>query len=404
MAGLLRRFKVSPIRTVLTVLQVLLASFTATLSLSAFLAPSDTLSENTFYLVAGQRDESGNGQTYSVFEASDLEALSQLTPDVETLGIYENAYNPELIYNDKRFQFLSGATVSPEYFDLNDIEVTGGSAFSSSEAEGSEAVLMISEDTAKIIFGEAEPVGQSVLSVSGVSSAPTPYRVVGVFADGTGEAAASAPAVYFPVWAPGGTVITLDQFAASTLIVKAEPGRSEEAGTQLLQAVRGRYEGHPQLAGVELGRDFYLETKSDVMGLITPFNPNLVILGLFGVMILVIGSIGVFSNSVVSVVERKHEIGLKRALGATGGAIGRDFAVETLLLALVGSLIGAALAAAAIPPLFERLGGTFFGPTLSWQPAAALIAVGVTAVLSATLGLWPAYRAGRLIPLANLRD
>lgn len=399
----LRAIRSNPVRPVLTILQIVLASFAITVSLSAYLTPENTLAEDTFYLIAGYQDGHGSAQMYNLFRPLDVRLLAQLAPDVESLGVLEYAYYPEFVYDSRRYQFQNGATVSPQYLLIEEMEITEGGAFSTAEAKTEEAVVLMSESAAAIIFGDAEPLGQEILEVSSTGGAPTPYRVIGTFPDATAEAS-SAPAVYFPVWAPSATHSIVGPFAASQLIVRAKPGRSEEAGAQLLVAARRQYRDHPQLAGIEPGRDFYLTEQNDLIELSPQLNPNLIILGLFGIMTLIIGSIGVFSNSIVSVVERRHEIGLKRALGATGGAIGRDFAVETLLLAHVGSLIGAALAAAAIPPLLERLRDTFFGPTLSWQPAAALIAVGVTAVLSATLGIWPAYRAGRLIPLANLRD
>ena len=404
MRRLLWKFKTSPVRTLLTALQVALASFAITLTLSVYLTPEDPLAANTFYLIAGYEDENTGGQYYSVFDPDDLEALTRLVPDIEALGVYEGVNSPVFVYNGKRFQFRGGATVSPEYFSLRSVDVIQGSAFSSSEAETEEAVVLISDAAARIIFGEADPLGQNLLGVSELSSAPRSYRVIGTFADANGEAAASAPAVYYPTWAPGDTVVSLDTFAASRLIVRARSGRSEAAGTQLLAAIRRQYQDHPQLAGVPVGRDFYVTEQTGSTNLGPQLNPNLVIFGLFGAMALVIGSIGVFSSTVVSVVERGHEIGIKRALGATGGAVSREFAAEVLLLSLISSLLGTGLAAVAIPPLVNFLGTLFFGGAVAWRPSAALIAVGVTAMLAGVLGTLPAYQAGRLKPIDNLRS
>ena len=128
-------------------------------------------------------------------------------------------------------------------------------------------------------------------------------------------------------------------------------------------------------------------------------------MGLFGIVTLIVGSIGVFSSTLVSLAQRSYEIGIKRALGATGWAIGNEFGLETLVLALFSSVLGSVLAALLIPPLFGLLGNSFFlGVTVSWQPLAALIAVGATALSAVFLGVGPAYRIGRLEPIANLQE
>lgn len=395
-----RRFTANPVRTLLTALQVALASFAVTLTLSVYLTPDDPRAADTFYLIAGHQDEQGFATSHSLFAPADVQALAELAPDVLALGVLENAYYPEFSYNGRRYQFQNGATVSPEYLELRNLPITRGSLFSASEAE--EAVLLISDAAARTLFGDADPVGRTLLEASD-SGTPTPYRVVGTFADATGEGAASAPAVYFPVWAPSSTHFIAGPFAASQLLARAAPGRSAAAGQQLLAAVRREYREHPQLEGVALGRDFYI-SQEDMFGDLRPgLDPNRVILGLFGVMALAIGSIGVFSSTVVGVAERDYEIGIKRALGATGGAVGREFAAEALLLSLVSSVLGIGLAALLIPPLTGLLGPFFFGSAVTWRPLAALVALGMTVTLSGVLGALPVYRTGRLKPLDSLR-
>ena len=323
------------------------------------------------------------------------------------LGVLEETYYSEFSFNGRRYQFQDGATVSPEYLELRGLDLTRGSTFSTSEAATEEAVLLISDAAARTIFGDADPIGQTLLEAS-TTGAPTPYRVIGTFADGAGAAASSAPAVYFPVWAPSSTHYVIGTFATSQLIVRSAPGRSEAAGQQLLAAVRRQYREHPQLAGVAPGRDFYIYEGNYegnfAVDVGSELNPNRVILGLFGVMALVIGSIGVFSSTVVSVAERGYEIGIKRALGATGGAVGREFALEALLLTLVGAPLGAGLAAVLLPPLVGLLGSFFFGGAVVWQPLAALVAVGLTALLGSVLSLAPALQTVRAAPVEGLRS
>jgi len=117
-----------------------------------------------------------------------------------------------------------------------------------------------------------------------------------------------------------------------------------------------------------------------------------------GAVALLVGGIGIANVMVIAVIERRNEIGLRRALGATRAHIRRQFLTEALLLSTLGGLTGVALGA-AVTAAYAR--------TQDWEvvipPEAAVggfiaaIAIGVVA------GLYPATRAARLAPTEALR-
>ncbi|MFD4535487.1 ABC transporter permease [Kitasatospora sp. NPDC058397] len=120
------------------------------------------------------------------------------------------------------------------------------------------------------------------------------------------------------------------------------------------------------------------------------------LLGLGGVALLV-GGVGVANTMIISVLERRHEIGLRRSLGATRGQIRLQFVTESLLLSGLGGLAGVALGAAATYA-FAAAGG------LPWVIPLWAVTGGFAATLliGTVAGLYPAVRASRLSPTLAL--
>ncbi|HEY0636198.1 MAG TPA: ABC transporter permease [Pseudonocardiaceae bacterium] len=120
------------------------------------------------------------------------------------------------------------------------------------------------------------------------------------------------------------------------------------------------------------------------------------LLGL-GAVALLVGGVGVANTMVISVLERRSEIGLRRALGATRGQIRTQFVVESQLLAALGGL-GGVLLGVLVTAGYAR---TQDWPTVVpvWATLGGLVA---TLLIGAVAGLYPAVRAARLAPTAAL--
>jgi putative ABC transport system permease protein len=116
-----------------------------------------------------------------------------------------------------------------------------------------------------------------------------------------------------------------------------------------------------------------------------------------GAVALLVGAVGVANIMIISVLERRQEIGLRRALGATRGQIRIQFLAEAILLALAGGAAGDVAGAAATACYAHARGWVIVIPPAAWAGG-----LGAALLIGALAGLLPAIRAARLSPTQAL--
>jgi len=117
-----------------------------------------------------------------------------------------------------------------------------------------------------------------------------------------------------------------------------------------------------------------------------------------GAVALLVGAVGIANVMVISVLERRREIGVRRALGATRAGIGSQFLTESVLLSLLGGLIGGVLGVGLTTAFAVHEG---WGVVLPWQPVLA--GLGCALLVGTVVGLYPALRAASVPPTEALR-
>ncbi len=174
----------------------------------------------------------------------------------------------------------------------------------------------------------------------------------------------------------------------STIYVRAATGH--EAAVQSLLA-RTANPPAPYEAAVSQPSDV-LTARAAAAGAF-----NSLFLGL-GVVALMVGAVGVANIMIISVMERRSEIGLRRALGATRSQIRTQFLAESILLALIGGVVGVLAGAAATAVYASSKSWTVVIPLEAWVGGIA-----AAIVIGALAGLLPAIRASRMPPTVALR-
>jgi putative ABC transport system permease protein len=134
-----------------------------------------------------------------------------------------------------------------------------------------------------------------------------------------------------------------------------------------------------------------LQAQADAQGAF-----NVLFLGL-GAVALLVGAVGVANIMVISVLERRSEIGLRRALGATKGQIRVQFLAEAILLALIGGIAGVLIGGAATAIYATTKHWAIVIPPVAWAGG-----LGAALLIGAAAGLLPALRAARLSPTEAL--
>jgi putative ABC transport system permease protein len=152
-------------------------------------------------------------------------------------------------------------------------------------------------------------------------------------------------------------------------------------------------------------RDFAVNASQSIAaGFITLLSLSAwVAVGVTGIALL-IGTLGLANIMLITVTERTHEIGIRKAIGARRGAILRQFLIEAILIAGTGGLIGASLGMGLTwlgQQIIPRISVLYSAPPM--QTEAVLVAFGASLGLGLIAGIYPAIRAARLCPMDALR-
>ncbi|MFG2074484.1 ABC transporter permease [Nonomuraea maritima] len=317
----------------------------------------------------------------------DARALTDrtLAPSVKSVSPVVTAPSATAAYGAASHAIAQFVGTYPSYFEAVNKPVDQGTYFFNDDVLAARKVVVIGRTVAEALFGSADPVGERI-SVSGV-----PFTVVGVLKEtgstGTQDAddvaIAPLPAVQQSLsgFGPLNQIVVQATGADTTTAAQAEV-------TAVLDQRHGVTGGAADYR--ILNQATLQETVSQATGTFT------VLLAAVAAISLLVGGIGITNIMLVTVTERTREIGIRKAIGASRGAILGQFLLEATLLSLAGGVAGVLLAFAG-----TRFSVAGIQPVL--VPSSVVLALGVSVGIGLFFGSYPADRAAKLRPIQALR-
>jgi putative ABC transport system permease protein len=347
---------------------------------------------NLLFVSAGSQNaggvRSGTGATNSNrLTVDDVEAIGREIPSVAMASPSVNARSQLIFGNQNWNSQVQG--VSEQFPQIRKWQMQSGEFFSAADVRSAARVAVIGQTIADSLFPGMDPVGQSM------RVRELPFRVIGVLAkrgqDPQGRDQDDL------VLAPYTTVqkkllsITHVQFAYVSAI---SPEATYTAEQQIADLLRQRHQLAPNQPN-----DFTVRNLADVAEAADETNRIMtMLLSSIASVSLLVGGIGIMNIMLVSVTERTREIGIRMAIGARSSAVRTQFLIESIVLSLLGGLIGIAFGVAISLVIPQMLGW----PTLV-SFAAIIGSVLFSAAVGIFFGYYPARKAASLDPIDALR-
>jgi len=279
--------------------------------------------------------------------------------------------------------------VQPDYFKVLGIKIIKGRPLTAQDVKSSTPVAIVNQRFVERFMPDVDPIGQHLLVQEIIAGSPQlgpeiPWEIVGVIAD---ERTGSLDGTIRP-----GIYVTMDQSPTTdvNLIVRGNVA-ADLLGRAVTQAV---HEVDPKQAVTDIRTLEQIKTESAANTRV-----RTTLLAVFAVLALLLSAVGIYGVISYTVAQRTHELGVRAALGASGGRLMRMVLANGLALTASGLALGLAGALAVTRVLSTLLFGVGARDPLTLIVSAAiLLAVALAACYV------PARRAARLDPLAALRE
>ena len=384
--------RANKLRAVLTMLGIIIgvASVIALLAIGNGFSDDITSEINSIgtnvVTVTTDKDNSGG---YEALSMRDVEALADPLSNPDIIGVAAAIQgNQTVIYEAESIETaVTGVTSS--YLPINGLDdYQLGDGFNQNDIDTQSRVAVLGASAAVDLFDTEFPVGKTV-KINGVS-----YEIIGVL-----DESSSDDTVFIPITTAQSRLYTDRTRTGEKYVssISVEAATTDDVPAVIDQITVTLSEEHNIRVGDEY--DFSIRDQTSLLETADTVTSTLnTFLGSIAAISLVVGGIGIMNIMLVSVTERTREIGIRKAIGAIRRDILLQFLLESLVLSLLGGLIGIGLGIS-----ISFIAGAFFEITTVIAMSTIGMSVGFAAAVGLIFGIYPAWQASNLRPIEALR-
>ncbi|NWF91710.1 MAG: ABC transporter permease [Syntrophaceae bacterium] len=335
----------------------------------------------------GLRHGSGTVPTLTV---EDAKAISNEIPGVKYVAPSLSGVAQVVFGNQNWSTIINGST--PEVLEIRDWPLASGRSFTQQDIDGATKVCLLGKTVADNLFGGIDPIGQ-IVRIKNV-----PFTVIGVLAPkGQSTWGQDQDDIIFVPLTTAQKRLFGMQFPGMVRVISVqarEPEVMKSVENQITDLLRQRHRIQPNQEN-----DFSVRNLTEVLSSAEQSaNVMSLLLGAIASISLIVGGIGIMNIMLVSVTERTREIGIRIAVGAKGRDILLQFLIESLVLSLIGGIVGIGMGVV----------GTLILSSLTQWPTlfsieAILLAFLFSGSVGVFFGFYPARKASLLNPIEALR-
>jgi putative ABC transport system permease protein len=395
-----RALRVNKMRSALTMLGIIIGVSAVITMLAVGSGASEKIGEqiasmgsNLLMILSGSssaggvRMGSGTQPTLTTGDAAAI--LKECSAVSDTAPVLSGT--AQVVYGNRNWlTVITGTT--PSILEVKDWPLAGGRSFKDQDVRSAAKVCLLGRTVVENLMGDMDPLGK-IIRIKKI-----PFNIVGILAT-KGQSPIGQDqddVIFVPV-----TTAQKKLFGAAfpgmvkTIMVKAKSAEYlEMAEEQITDLLRQRHH-----IAAKQEDDFTVRNLTQIMQTAQQSTKVMsLLLGAIASVSLLVGGIGIMNIMLVSVTERTREIGLRLAVGARVGDIRLQFLIESLILSLIGGVIGIIFGVSG-----SKVVSLFAGwPTLL-SPLSILLSFGFSAMVGLFFGYYPAYKASLLNPIDALR-
>jgi putative ABC transport system permease protein len=352
-------------------------------------ASISSLGTNLIIVLPGATQQGGVSQGAGTFNRLTIQDAEKLKNEAQTLAAVSPMINTRQVIIGPQGNWRTGINgVSPDYFEIRDWQVTSGDIFTDADVRAARKVALLGATVASNLFPGVDATGAQI------QIGHVPFTVGGVLAPKGQNATGNDQddVVLIPYTTAQNRLsgfVRLGQILCSTISASDIPAAQNEITAIMREA--HKLGDNPD--------DFTVRNQTEIAKAAT--STTSVMSGLLAAIAsvsLIVGGIGIMNIMLVSVTERTREIGIRMAIGARGSDVLTQFLVESVVMSILGGIVG----------LVAGYGGAMLlGHLTGWSTvvpiSAVFVAVGFSAAVGVFFGYYPARKAAALNPIQALR-